>query len=144
MKFDPPLDVSQNIAWTLQNGSFTFHIIITVLVRILYCELIGEQISWPLTILTYNFLTFIFFHWIEGDPFDSRYRSYTFWEQLVEQLEPSTVVAFYTLFPIVLFLIANRLVQWTKLTFYLSFFSLCLVVIPKFRFMNHKRILDNC
>ncbi|TBT99871.1 ORM1-like protein [Hamiltosporidium tvaerminnensis] len=135
-----PSGVSQNVAWTLQKGSWITHITVTILVKVLYAQLFNPNLSWQLTILTYNFCSFIFFHWIIGDPFDHQYCGHTFWEQMTEQLENSPSLIFLCVYPVVLFIIGNHIVEWNAIMFYLCVFSLCIVIIPKFGFMHRKRL----
>ncbi|EPR78093.1 ORM1-like protein [Spraguea lophii 42_110] len=138
-----PSGVSQNVAWTFQRGSFISHILITFLVNILYAQLFSRNLSYQLTILTYNMATFIFFHCIIGDPFDSRYVTHTFWEQMVEQLDNTETVWFLGLFPVILFILGNHLVKWNNTMFILCFISLCMVMIPKLGFMHRRRIISS-
>ncbi len=131
---------SSNISWTLQKGSWLIHFIMTALFYVLYSQFISNNLSYQLTILTYNISTFIFFHWIVGDPFDKNFREFTFWEQLQEQMENSNTLIFMALYPVILFMIINKLVIWDGTLYVMSWISLLMVVIPKLSFMHMKRI----
>jgi len=135
-----PSGVSQNVAWTDQKGSWLIHMTITFLLLVILAQIFGINKAIQLTILFYNCITFIFFHWIIGDPFEERFEGHTFWEQMTEQLEYSESTLFVGLYPAIIFIIGNHLVVWNKVIFYASLFSLCLVMIPKLGFMHGKRI----
>lgn len=134
-----PTDVSQNVSWTMQKGSWITHIAVTLFCYLIFRTFFSAQLSWQLTILTYNCSTFIFFHWIVGDPFDHNYNDCTFWEQITEQLSSTSSIIFLCAFPVILFIICNHVVIWGKL-FYPCVFSLCIVVVPKLGFMHKKRM----
>ncbi|EJW02276.1 hypothetical protein EDEG_03282 [Edhazardia aedis USNM 41457] len=131
--------VSENVSWTMQKGSFVTHFTVTILMILLFRTFFSSNLSWQLTVLSYNIVTFIFFHWLVGDPFDHNYCDYTFWEQMNEQLPKTSSIIFLCAFPVVLFAICNHVVQWGNL-FLPCVFSLCLVVVPKLGFMHRKRL----
>jgi hypothetical protein len=140
MKKENPPGVSQNVAWTFQKGSWMAHIMVTIIAKLVYSTFFSSSTSWQLTILTYNISTFIFFHWIIGDPFDHTFYGCTFWEQMTEQLENTYSMLFLWIYPIILFIVGAHMIKANTIMFYLCVFSLCLVVIPKMGFMHKKRL----
>lgn len=132
--------LSQNIQWALQTKSWATHVLGTLGCLFLYLLFFDMNTGVQLTILTYNVTTFIFFHAIMGDPFDHRFKSCTFWEQMCEQVNNPRSLMFMSLYPCFLFALGSRLVEWNIVMFYLCVFSLCIVIIPKFGFMHMKRI----
>ncbi|KAM0675026.1 ORM1-like protein 3 [Gurleya vavrai] len=139
MSRDNPTDVSQNISWTMQKGSWVAHFIVTFLFLLVFRTFFSNHLAWQLTVFFYNTSTFIFFHWIVGDPFDHSYSDCTFWEQMCEQLPNSRSIVFLRVFPVLLFIVCNHMVEWGRL-FYPCVISLCLVVVPKLEFMHKKRL----
>lgn len=130
---------SDNIAWTIQKGSWITHTTVTFLSLLVFRTFFNNNLAWQLTVLFYNIITFTFFHWIVGDPFDHNYYDYTFWEQMNEQLSATSSIVFLSSFPVVLFIICNHIVYWGRL-FYPCVVSLALVVVPKLSFMHRKRL----
>ncbi|KAG0418628.1 hypothetical protein EQH57_0709 [Dictyocoela roeselum] len=138
-----PSGLSQNIAWTITKGSWLTHIFLTLAINTLLSHIFGKNKGLQATILCYNIITFIFFHWILGDPFNSQYNNHTFWEQLTEQLENSPESLFFLgIYPIALFIFCNHVVDWDGILFYLCVASLGLVVLPKLEFMHLRRVLN--
>lgn len=135
------VDISQNVAWTLQRGSWVIHILIIILLKLSISIIFDTNTGWQLSLIIYNISTFIFFHMIPGDPFNDRYSQYTFWEQLSEQLEDSSSLIFIALFPLLVFIIINLFVMWNTILFWTCIVTLFLVTIPKFGFMHLRRIL---
>lgn len=133
--------LSQNIQWALQRKSWAVHVIGTLGSLFFYLFFFDMNTGIQLTILTYNITTFILLHAIMGDPFDHRFKSCTFWEQMCEQVNNPRKLMFMSLYPCFLFALGSRIVKWNIVLFYLCVFSLCIVIIPKFGFMHMKRIL---
>ena len=140
MAKDSDAYLSQNVSWTIQKGSWLIHLIVTFILWITLSQIFGHSIGWQLTVITYNIVTFIFFHWIVGDPFDTSYREFTFWEQVTEQLEHSSTLIFMSVYPVILFMVVSRIVVWKIKLLIVAIISLALVVVPKLGFMHMKRI----
>lgn len=139
MKHDRRVDVSQNVAWTLQRGSWLIHFLIVGLLKLTLSTVFGADLCWQLTLIVYNVCTFLFFHMLSGDPLSNRYSHYTFWEQLSEQLEGSPGLVFIALFPLVSFIVVNFIVTWNTALFWTCIVSLILVTVPKLGFMHLRR-----
>ncbi|OQS55048.1 hypothetical protein EHP00_1808 [Ecytonucleospora hepatopenaei] len=131
---------SENISWALQKGSWILHFILTFIIYTIFEQLFNYNLSLQLTLISDNVLTFIFFHWIVGDPFDKNYREFTFWEQLSEQMEANSTLIFMSLYPIGLFMIVSRFVKWNLKLYFISLVTLILITVPKLSFMHMKRL----
>ena len=140
MSKHPDAYLSQNISWTIQKGSWIMHLILTFIFWIMLSQIFGRAIGWQLTVITYNVCTFIFFHWIVGDPFDNSYRDFTFWEQMAVQLQHSSTLIFMSIYPVILFMVVSRVVIWNPKMLIVAIISLSFVVIPKLGFMHMKRV----
>lgn len=134
------LGLSSNISWTVQKGSWLSHIIITILLLLVFVQLLGKNLGLQYAVITYNVCSFIFFHWLIGDPFDSEYKDCTFWEQMAIQLGHSSTLKFMALYPVAFFMAVHSMVKWNKWLLIAAGISLTLVVIPKLGFMHMKRV----
>lgn len=134
------INISSNVSWTVQKGSWMIQIIVTVLISMLFTQLFGSNLGLQVSTIFYNICSFIFFHWIIGDPFDTAYKECTFWEQMAIQLEDSSTLTFMALYPVLFFMFVHRMVVWNTKLFYIACISLTLVVIPKLGFMHMKRV----
>lgn len=139
-KKNSKIGISSNVSWTIQKGSWLVHFVITGLITLLFTQAFGRNKGLQLALILYNCSSFLFFHWIVGDPFNSEYKDFTFWEQMNIQLEDSSSLTFMALYPIVLFFAVHRLVEWEKSLFFIASISLLFVVIPKLGFMHMKRV----
>lgn len=141
-----PIKISQNVAWTVHKGSYLIHLLITFLLLIIFLSFLPQKESIYLTIITYNIITFIFFHWILGDPFAEIYSNLTFWEQMNEQLVYDQTILFMGLYPILQFVVGTRIAfhycydDEFKL-YFLCILTTCFVLVPKLGFMHKRRIL---
>lgn len=134
------LGLSCNVSWTIQRGSWAVHFLITGIISMFFTQFFGINYGLQISLITYNILSFIFFHWIVGDPFSCEFKQFTFWEQMACQLEESSTLKFLALYPIILFFFVHRIVVWNKVAFIVAFISLIFVVIPKLGFMHMKRV----
>lgn len=132
--------VSSNISWTIQKGSWIVHFIVTGFITLFFTQMFGRNYGMQISVISYNIISFIFFHWIVGDPFATEYRDCTFWEQMALQLGESSTLKFLALYPVFFFLVVHRIVVWDVKLFFLAFVSLILVVVPKLGFMHMKRV----
>lgn len=132
--------VSSNVSWTIQKGSWAIHFIVTGFIALFFVQMFGKNYGMQISVISYNIISFIFFHWIVGDPFTTEYRDYTFWEQMALQLGESSTLKFLALYPVFLFLLVHRIVVWDIKLLCLAFVSLILVVVPKLGFMHMKRV----
>ncbi|KCZ78842.1 hypothetical protein H311_00119 [Anncaliia algerae PRA109] len=132
--------LSQNIAWTTLKGSSIIHPLVTVSIATLFAMIFGWNLALQLSVISYNFITFFFLHWIIGDPFENENSCFTFWEQMVEQIGRSNAMIFMLGYPFILFVVINWLVKWNDYLFFIGVFSLCIVIIPKLSFMHRKRL----
>ena len=131
---------SDNISWALQKGTWILHFIVTFILYVILGQFVSYNVSMQLTVISYNLLTFVFFHWIVGDPFDKNYREFTFWEQLSEQMEANSTLLFMSMYPIIMFMIVSRYIVWNTILYIVALITLFLVTIPKLSFMHMKRI----
>jgi hypothetical protein len=134
------VDVSENISWIFQKGSWFIHILLTLIIKLSLSLFVSENTSWQWCIILYNLITFYFFHWKVGDPFSQDYYNYTFWEQIVEQSEDTKQVRFLALYPAILFVIINKIIYWDNFLLYIYILTLIMVTVPKLSFMHHRRI----
>lgn len=123
--------ISPNVEWSLEPSTWFGQTLLTGTVWFILTQIFTKPIAWTLTIWSYNIVTFVFFHAILGDPFNSEYSGLTFWEQLMIQLKGTSGMSFFTLFPVMLFLCGARLAKFNNALFVLNFISLVLVVTPK-------------
>lgn len=138
--FKQNLNVSSNISWTIEKGSWIMHISLTVLITMFITQMFGKNLGLQLSVISYNIGSFIFFHWIVGDPFNAEYKEYTFWEQMAVQLGHSSSLIFLALFPVIFFMIVHRMVIWDMKLLIIAGISLLFVVVPKLGFMHMKRV----
>lgn len=135
-----PSGVSQNVSWIFQKGSYLTHMLVVFFINLIFRLFISTSLSIQLTVISYNIITFILFHWIKGDPFETKFEGYTFWEQVVEQLEFNNATLFLGLFPLLLFFISTYIIYWNEKLYIIGIISLFIVIIPKLGFMHRRRL----
>jgi len=123
--------ISPNVEWSQEPSTWFGQSLLTATSLFILCQIFSKPVAWSIAIFLYNTITFIFFHAILGDPFNQEYSGMSFWEQLMIQLNGSSGMTFFTVFPIFLFLLAARLAQFSNILFALNFLSLATVITPK-------------
>lgn len=134
------VNVSSNVSWTIQKGSWLIHFLVTGLLTLLFVQLLGKNLGLQWALISYNVGSFIFFHWIVGDPFNAEFKDCTFWEQMALQLGHSTSLKFMALYPVLFFMIVHQMVTWNMWLLVVAGITSLLVVIPKLGFMHMKRV----
>eukprot|EP00123_Amoebidium_parasiticum_P010552 comp20180_c0_seq1/m.25025 comp20180_c0_seq1/g.25025 ORF comp20180_c0_seq1/g.25025 comp20180_c0_seq1/m.25025 type:complete len:168 (-) comp20180_c0_seq1:104-607(-) len=97
--------------------------------------------AWFFTNTGHNIVTYIIFHYLKGTPFDQdqgKYARLTYWEQLDYGEQYTTVRKFYTLVPMVLFLIANH--YCTGFQWWCQVVQFAIILIGKSPAMHKVRI----
>jgi ORMDL family len=99
----------RNTDWLDCRGTWFTNVLLAVVLRLLFAAVPGvsTEAAWTLTNLTYNIFAFVFFHWLQGTPFDDANqdaaRALTLWEQ-IDGGEPYTPTRkFLLVFPVVLY-----------------------------------------
>lgn len=123
--------ISPNVEWSLEPSTWIGQTLLVATGWFIFYQLSSTTVAWCCTIFLYNAITFLFFHAILGDPFNQEYSSLTFWEQLMIQLNGSSGMIFFTLFPILLFFCGVRFSHFNTFGFCLSLSSLLVVLAPK-------------
>ncbi|KAI5191168.1 hypothetical protein NECID01_1337 [Nematocida sp. AWRm77] len=125
--------ISPNVEWSLEPSTWIGQTLLVATGWFIFYQLSSKTIAWSCTIVLYNIITFLFFHAILGDPFNQEYSSLTFWEQLMIQLEGSSGMIFFTVFPILLFLCGVRFSNYSTVALVINSISLVIVLLPKVR-----------
>lgn len=144
-----------NASWINGRGTWVTCVALVIIMKIIFSALPGvsNEFSWTLTNVSYNVLTFIFFHFMEGSPFDTNqgeYAQQTLWEQMDEGSQYSPSKKFLVVLPIALFLLSVHFSDYDSITFYTNFAALIISLVPKlpsthgFRLFRpgHKHIIE--
>eukprot|EP00128_Syssomonas_multiformis_P016208 Colp12_sorted_trinity150504_noHs@1542 len=108
-----------------------------------FVPFLTNSTAWSATNIIHNLATLGVFHFIKGTPFGAedqgKYNRLTLWEQLDEGKQFTSTRKFFTLVPIILFLVTiQHLNSFTSFT--LNFLSLAAVLIAKLPQMHRVRI----
>jgi hypothetical protein len=125
-----------NAAWVNGRGTWVTCVFLVIFMKVVFSLIPGvsNDMAWTLTNISYNLITFIFFHCLEGVPFDTNQGEYfqqTLWEQMDEGSQYSPSKKFLVVLPTVLFLISVHFSDYDAFAFYINFASLILSLVPK-------------
>jgi len=101
--------------------------------------------QWTIVNITHAIVTFFLMHWRKGSATsiddDGASEVTTFWEALDCGMQYTPTKKFFTIVPIMLFLVASYEHEWKKRYFFVNIVALSLSVIPKMTFMDGIRLL---
>lgn len=125
---------------------FTYVLVVYVLhIFLLSIPVLSVGTAWTMTNVVHNLVTWVMLHIEKGSPFDSldqgKMRLCTVWEQLDRGEQYSSAKKFYTVVPVVLFLLATFYTKYDVLHFVINASSLLLLgLVPKLPLLHKVRL----
>ncbi|KAJ9079698.1 sphingolipid homeostasis protein orm1 [Entomophthora muscae] len=142
---DATCQVNWNSSWTNYRGAWSANLILIVILKILFSSIpsISKELSWTLTNLTYNLVTFWVFHMMTGVPYQFNQGAcdhLTLWEQIDNEAQYTATKKFLTSVPIILFLVSAHFSRYDLSLFTVNILSLILSLIGKLPAMHKVRL----
>jgi hypothetical protein len=105
---------------------------------------LSVAMSWTLTNVIHNVVSFVILHIEKGTPFETadqgKFRYRTVWEQLDYGVQFSASRKFLTVVPIILFFLASFYTMYDRYHFVINAASLITVLIPKLPLLHGVRL----
>ncbi|XP_057520445.1 uncharacterized protein C119.09c-like [Amaranthus tricolor] len=138
-------DVNKNTEWVTYPGVWTTYIFIVFFTWLLFLSLFGcsSGMAWTFVHLTHFFVTYYFFHWKKGTPFSDDqgiYNGLTWWEQIENGQQLTRNRKFFTVVPVVLYLIASHTTDYQNPMLFFNTLAAFVLVVAKFPNMHRVRI----
>lgn len=130
-------DQNPNSTWLNSKGIWFTYVIFTFTMHLILLSLpfLSTPVAWTLTNVFHNIIAFYLLHIVKGAPWETsdqgKARSYTYWEQIDDGVQFTSARKFLTTVPIVLFLMASFYTKYDSTHFFINFFTLIVVLIPK-------------
>jgi hypothetical protein len=130
-------DQNPNTSWLNSKGIWFTYVIFTAMMHLIFLSLpfLTTAQSWTLTNVFHNVLGFYLLHVVKGAPWETsdqgKARSFTYWEQIDDGIQLTATRKFLTSVPIVLFICASFYTKYDPTHFFINFFTLVLVLLPK-------------
>jgi len=137
---------NKNISWVYGHGMWSAYIAFIILCRLLLTLTpFSSPVQWTITNLTHAIITWYCFHWQKGVPFSSpdeqgKYANLTFWEQLDAGVQLTPTRKFFTIVPIILYLITVHYSGYTGELFFYNTVAVSILLISKLPLMHGVRL----
>ena len=134
---------NKNVSWISSPGAWALYIALIVLNWLFLSLFVESGLAWTYTHLIHGVVSYYLLHWNKGSPIDmdqGKYDFQTFWEQLDDGVQYTPNRKFFTVIPVVLFLLATHGSDFRKQPLGLNMVVLLVLLIAKLPSMHKVRI----
>ncbi|XP_021757725.1 uncharacterized protein C119.09c-like [Chenopodium quinoa] len=138
-------EMNKNTEWVDYPGLWSIYIFILFFSWLLILSLLGcsSGLAWTIVHLSHFIVTYHFFHWKKGTPFSEDqgiYNGLTWWEQIENGQQLTRNRKFFTVVPVLLYLIASHTTDYQNPMLFLNTLAVFVLVVAKFPRMHRVRI----
>jgi hypothetical protein len=140
---EPQVFINKNVNWLSAPGAWTFIVSLITLLWLLLSVVVEPGLAWTYVHLIHGVASYFMLHWMKGSPIDTdqgRYDRLTFWEQLDDGVQYTKTRKFFTVLPLVLFLLATHGTDYRKQPLGLNLLVIVVLMLAKFPCMDKVRI----
>lgn len=135
---------NKNVEWISYPGAWAFYVGLILMSWLIFSLFMRPGMAWTFAHLTHGVLTYLMLHHIKGSPVESdqgKYDDQTFWEQLDGGVQHTANRKFFTMVPVVLFLLATWGSDYRKQPLGLNLVVLVVLVLAKLPSFHRVRIM---
>lgn len=142
---DTSCQINWNSSWTNYKGAWSANLALILILKVIFSciPVISKELSWTLTNLTYNLVTFWVFHMMVGVPYQFNQGAYdhlTLWEQIDNEAQYTATKKYLFAVPIFLFLVSTHFSRYDLTLFSVNLLSLLIALIGKLPAMHKVRL----
>ncbi|KAL4432391.1 hypothetical protein ABPG77_001690 [Micractinium sp. CCAP 211/92] len=134
---------NRNTEWLNQKAAWAFYIILILLSWLVIASWTDPGLAWTYVHLGHGAITYFLLHWNKGSPIQDDqgiYDSMTFWEQIDDGVQGTATRKFFTVVPVVLFLLASHATDFRRQPLGLNLLVVVVLTIAKTSRMHRVRI----
>jgi len=141
---------NRNTEWLQYKGFWAYYVGLLFVLRLLFGAAfnflaLNDQYAWTALNVMHTLITFLVMHWVKGSPFwsyddEGDNDALTFWEQIDNGMQATATRKYFTLIPIVIFLLATAASGFSPRVLFINFLILLVCIVPKLGFMHRARI----
>lgn len=135
---------NRNVNWLDCTGSWTFISVLILLSWLVISTFIDPGLAWSYVAVVHGLMSYYLLHWQKGSPVEAdqgMYDSLTFWEQLDDGVYGTGTRKFFTIVPVVLFILASHGCDYRRQPLGLNIVIVAWLVLAKLPAMHRVRIL---
>ena len=138
------VDINKTVNWINSPGVWTWYISLIVLGWLLISAFMNDGgLAWTYVHLLHGICTYYILHWTKGSVSSEdqgRYSGLTVWEQMDNELYGTSNRKFFTVVPIILFVMATHGADFHKQPLGLNLFVVLILLIAKLPALHKVRI----
>ena len=135
---------NKNTNWLDSSSAWLWYVSLIVATWLALSVVMDGGKAWTYVHLLHGVITFYLLHWNKGSPVQEdqgKWDALTFWEQLDDGIQGTTTRKFFTVVPVVLFLLATHGSDFRTQPLFLNLLVVVVLVIAKMPSMHRVRIL---
>lgn len=133
---------NKNTNWLSQPGAWTYYLGLILVLWFCACLFVDGGLAWTYVHLLHGCISYYLFHWVKGSPIEmdqGKYDQLTFWEQLDDGVQNTDNRKFFTVVPVVLFLLATHGTDYRRQPLGLNLIVVIVLVVAKFSSLHKVR-----
>eukprot|EP00210_Caulerpa_lentillifera_P003666 g3500.t1 len=140
-----PADVptNKNTNWLDSPSAWFWYVSMIVATWLALSVLVEGGFAWTYVHLIHGVVTFYLLHWNKGSPVEDdqgKWDALTFWEQLNDEEQGTMTRKFFTVVPVVLFILATHGSDFKRQPLFLNLLIVVVLVVAKIPSMHKVRI----
>ena len=135
--------INKNTNWLNHQGAWTWYVGLILLTWLALSSVVDSGLAWTYVHLIHGVFTFYLMHWTKGSPVEEdqgKWDGFTFWEQLDDEEQGTRNRKFFTVVPVVLFVLATHGSDFRKQPLLLNLVVVLVLVVAKFPSMHKVRL----
>ncbi|EGC39079.1 hypothetical protein DICPUDRAFT_148200 [Dictyostelium purpureum] len=139
--------INRNQSWMHSKRFWVIYIVAIIACKVLFSVLVPTyEYDWLTITLLHAVITFFGFHWQKGIPFfqagwsQGKYSRLTLWEQIDRGQQYTPTRKFFTIIPIILFMITLHSNGYKGIPFYINAIASFVIVLSKMPRMDRVRL----
>jgi hypothetical protein len=135
--------INKNTSWLSSTGAWAFYAGLIIFGWLVLSLFMDGGFAWTWIHLIHGIVTFYLLHWMKGSPIDAdqgKYDKLTFWEQFDDGMQNTATRKFFTVVPIVTFLLATHGSDYRRQPLFLNLVVMVVLVVSKIPALHKVRI----
>ncbi|GAB4817888.1 hypothetical protein N2152v2_004934 [Parachlorella kessleri] len=136
----PACPTNLNTNWLNNRGVWVFYVGLILVSWLIISGWTDPGLAWTWVHVIHGLISYYLLHWTKGSPIQSDQGNMTFWEQIDDGVQFTATRKFFTVIPVVLFLLASHGTDYRRQPLGLNLAVVVVLLVAKFSSMHRVRI----
>lgn len=140
----PAVATNKNTNWLNNKAAWLFYVLLIFVMWLMISNWVDPGLAWTYVHIGHGLISWYLLHWTKGSPISDdqgKYDSMTFWEQIDDGVQFTATRKFFTIIPVVLFLLATNSSDFSRQPLGVNLIVVVVLLISKLSSMHDVRIL---